>query len=173
VLTARVEIRTPRFRLRELTVEDATDRYLAWFRDPQAAQYITAAPDTTALADLRQYLSERVDRDDVLFLGIFDQSTSLHIGNIKYEPVSSLEGYAVMGILIGDPAWRGRGVAGEVLEASGRWLRQHCGILQIVLGVSASHANAIRTYESAGFVIEATPYISVPHRETLTMVWRL
>ncbi len=168
-----IEIPTPRFLLRELTVEDATNRYLAWFRDPQAAQYITAAADTKALADLRHYLHERVDRDDVLFLGIFDRQTSLHIGNVKYEPVNSREGYAVMGILIGDAAWRGRGVAGEVLEVSGMWLRQHRGISQIVLGVSASHAHAIRTYESAGFVIELTPHIPAPHPETLTMVWRL
>jgi RimJ/RimL family protein N-acetyltransferase len=166
-------IGTERFTLRELKLDDVTDRYLQWFSDDQATKYIATAARTTALSDLRQYVLERIDREDVLFLGIFDRASGLHIGNVKYEPVDREQGYAVMGILIGDTAYRGRGVAAEVLQASGRWLHQHREISQIVLGVSRDNAKAIRAYESAGFVIERTPYIPGQHPESLTMVWRL
>ncbi len=168
-----VEIRTERFRLRELTVEDVTDRYLEWFRDREAEKYITTAAATKTLSDLRAYVLERVDRNDILFLGVFDQATNVHIGNIKYEPVNTEQGYAIMGILIGDPAYRGKGVAAEVLDASARWLREHRQIAQILLGVSADHPAAIRTYQSIGFVIEDTPHIRGPHPGSFTMVWRL
>ena len=169
----RVEICSARFHLRELALADVTERYLQWFRDAQAAKYIVAAADTRALSDLRQYVRERIDRSDVLFLGIFDRATGLHIGNIKYEPVNSEQGYAIMGILIGDPSYRGQGVAGEVLQASARWLRDHRHITQIVLGVDTDHAAAIRAYQAVGFVLEDTPHIPGPHPDSVTMVLHL
>lgn len=166
------EIATPRFVLRDLRQEDITPHYLEWFVDPAAQKHIAAAAHTQTLAQLRAYLAERTGRRDVLFLGIFDKATGLHIGNVKYEPVDAANGYAVMGILIGDPGSRGKGVAGEVVAASARWLQAHEGIREIVLGVHRDNAAAIQAYERVGFVIEGTPRIKVTD-DAFTMVWRL
>lgn len=166
------EIVTPRFVLRDLREEDITPRYLEWFTDPAAQKHIAAAAGTHTLSQLRAYLAERTGRPDVLFLGIFDRTTGAHVGNVKYEPVDAAQGYAVMGILIGDPAYRGKGVAGEVIGASGRWLRASAGITDIVLGVQRDNAAAIQAYQRAGFVVEPTPRISVSD-DALTMVWRI
>jgi RimJ/RimL family protein N-acetyltransferase len=166
-------ISTERFHLRELRVEDVTDRYLQWFGDDETGKYIATAARTTALSDLRQYVLERVDREDVLFLGIFDRASGVHVGNIKYEPVDGEQGYAIMGILIGDPSYRGRGVAAEVLNASARWLQRHRHIECIALAVSRDHGAAIRVYQSVGFVIEETRHIPGVHAGSVTMVWRL
>ena len=146
-----VEIITPRFALRSLTPEHASDRYLAWFRDPDAERFIETAAVTQARSDLEAYIRARCDRDDVLFLGIFDRESDLHIGNIKFEPVNSTEGSTVMGILIGDASFRGKGVTTEVLEATGGWLKEHRGIRTIMLGVSRDNQPAIRAYIKAGF----------------------
>ena len=159
-----IEIVTERFILRELTGEDATERYLGWLLDPYTRQFITAAALTESLADLRRYIEARAGRADVLFLGIFDKASGLHVGNIKYEPVDSAKGYAVMGIMIGDADYRSIGAGSEVLRASCDWLREHRGIRQILLGVSDRNPGAIRSYEKAGFVIAETPHLkqSVP-----------
>ena len=114
------EILTNRFILRPLGVADVSDRYAGWLSDQATSQYISAKLN---LADLRQYVLEHSARDDVLFLGIFEKGSGLHIGNIKYEPVNTELGYAIMGILIGEPEWRGKGAAGEVLLASAKWLK--------------------------------------------------
>ena len=168
-----VEIDTERFQLRELTVADATERYLGWMSDADAAKYVSAAAATKKLSDLREFIRERVGRDDVLFLGIFDRSTCLHIGNIKFEPVDSRLGYAIMGILIGDPASRGKGVAREVLRTTTAWLRLHRGIKQVVLGVSADNPGAVRAYEATGFVVENSPFVTGLRHGSLTMVLHL
>jgi RimJ/RimL family protein N-acetyltransferase len=168
-----VTIDTPRFHLRELEPSDASERYLSWFSDPAARQYITAAATTAAVDDLRDYIRERTGRADVLFLGIFDRGSGLHVGNIKYEPLDRAGGYAVMGILIGDPDYRTRGVAREVLDATASWLREHRGISQIVLGVDTGNHAAIRAYEAAGFVVERTPHIPAVSPGGTTMVKRL
>jgi [ribosomal protein S5]-alanine N-acetyltransferase len=147
-------IETSRFFLRELTVDDVSARYLGWLSDSAAKKWISTAESTRELADLREYVQQRVGREDVLFLGIFSKTDKLHIGNIKYEPVLRDEGRAELGILIGDPAFRGKRVFAEVLAASADWLKIHRGIDQICLGVERQNLPAVTAYQNAGFVGE-------------------
>ena len=120
---------------------------------------------------LRDYIRARQGRADVLFLGIFTREGGAHVGNVKYEPVDDAKGYAVMGILVGEAEWRGRGVAAEVIEASARWLGAHRNVREIVLGVEKDHAAAIRAYEKLGFRVEPTDRIP-PKDGAIAMVWR-
>ena len=168
-----VIIYTERFELKELALDDVTERYLNWFTDSDAARFISSASKTSKLADLKEYVSERINREDILFLGIFTRNAGLHIGNIKYEPVDSDLGYAIMGILIGDPEWRNKGVTAEVLHGSANWLKKHRNIKQVVLGVSRDNPAAVAAYQKAGFAIENTPYINNTARDIFTMVWHL
>jgi RimJ/RimL family protein N-acetyltransferase len=168
-----IEIVSERFLLRPLVESDATERYLGWLRDANAGRFISTATQTQNLGDLRQYIAVRCGRDDVLFLGIFERDTGKHIGNVKYEPIVRESAHAVMGILVGQPEYRGRDVAREVLDASARWLSAHRGVREIVLGVSADNPAAIRAYEKAGFAIAETAHLPDPPNGVLTMVRHL
>lgn len=168
-----VEIVSERFLLRELTEEDVNEGYLSWLGDVEAKKYITFAVKTKSLSDLKQYVRDRIGRDDILFLGIFEKNTGLHIGNIKYEPVNSYLGYAIMGLLIGDANYHGKSVASEVLVASAHWLMVNRNIKQIVLGVSKDNYRAIRAYEKAGFIEGATDFIQHVLPGAMTMVQKL
>jgi len=172
-MSVKVEMNSERLLLRELTEDDVTDRYLGWLRDGDAMKFITAASRTKGMQDLKEYVCQRIGRDDVLFLGIFDKESGLHIGNIKYEPVDPAEGYAVMGILIGDPGCRGKGVGTDALVTSAKWLKEHRGIRQIVLGVYEDNVAGVKSYEKAGFVVADTPYIEKYAPGQITMVWNL
>jgi ribosomal-protein-alanine N-acetyltransferase len=152
-------ILTERFLLRPLTENDATERYLSWLDDTDAKKFITVAEKTKSLSDLKEYVRDQIGHDDILFLGIFEKNTGLHIGNIKYDPVNTALGYAIMGMLIGDSAYRGKGVAAEILSASAQWLKEHRNIKQILLGVSTDNAAAIHAYEKVGFMISDTAII--------------
>ena len=115
-------INTERFQLKTLTVDDATEEYLSWFSSSkEVGEYIAYAKTNADINKLRQYVKEREDREDVLFLGIFTDFGQ-HIGNIKYEPINLKDKSATMGILIGDKKWRGKGVATEVIKDSGKYL---------------------------------------------------
>ena len=165
-------ILTERFLIRPLTIADATPRYLSWFAGDGAVNIVSAA-SVRELDDLRRYIAERLGRDDVWFVGIFDRASGLHIGNLKYEPVNSALGYAILGIFIGDRASRGKGVAAEVIQATAQWLKQHRGIGQIVLGVLKTNAAAIRAYEKIGFVAAATPHFPHSTEDIAPMVWKV
>lgn len=169
---SRLAIQTSRFMLRELSEADVTVEYLRWLDDAGARRFIQSAAGTRTLDDLRNYVCARTCRDDVLFLGIFDVGSGAHLGNIKFEPLDSARGYAVMGILVGDAAYRGKGVAREVLGAMGEWLKQHRGIGEIVLGVDKRNTDAVRAYEKTGFRVEASAHLVPSSDDVLVMVWR-
>lgn len=165
-------IETTRFTLRPLTIADASPRYLSWLSEDRTLRFINGATGDNQLEELKSYVAKREGRVDVLFLGIFTHAGE-HIGNIKYEPVDCRRGAAVMGILIGEIAWRGKSVAGEVIHASAMWLREHRGIAQIVLGVDRDNIAGIRAYEKLGFVEEEHFLVPVDLALAYPMVWRL
>jgi RimJ/RimL family protein N-acetyltransferase len=144
-------ITTPRLHLRPLREDDATQQYLGWFNGP-ASERIYSSGLMKKTDDLRRYIAVRQGREDVLFLGIFERALGIHVGNLKYEPISERQSVATMGILIGEPTARGKGIAGEAIAAANSWLKEHRGISRIVLGVETDNISAIRAYEKIGFV---------------------
>jgi|LNFM01.1.fsa_nt_gb RimJ/RimL family protein N-acetyltransferase len=165
-------IETARFHLRPLTASDVSERYLAWLSEGRTLRFINGATGHNQLEELKAYVSQREGRDDVLFLGIFTRAGE-HIGNIKYEPIDVRLGAAVVGILIGETAWRGHGVAGEVMSATAFWLRDTRKVHVIALGVDRENLPGIRAYEKLGFVEENHPLVSVNTDMVCPMVWRL
>ncbi len=152
--------------------EDATEKYLSWLRAESTRKFISAAQETTELSTLRNYIEQKSGRPDVLFLGIFLTEDGRHLGNLKFEPINTEEGYAVMGILIGDIDWRGKGVAAEAINASVSWLAHHGGIGEFVLHVKRENVAAIRAYEKARFSVEHTDRFLYEPVTGVTMVRR-
>lgn len=144
-------IETQRFFLRPLEISDASDAYLSWFKEPDVSRFIAAALSNPSHDDLEDYIASRMNRRDVLFMGIFLRDTREHIGNIKFEPLNESEGYAILGILLGTPKWRGKGVAKEVITASANWLARYRHVRKIYLGVDRRNHAAIQAYEKIGF----------------------
>jgi aryl-alcohol dehydrogenase-like predicted oxidoreductase/RimJ/RimL family protein N-acetyltransferase len=165
-------IYTERFYIRQLKPEDVTQLYLDWFNDDIVRRYITTASSTQTIQSLREYIVSRSGRETVLFAGVFLKESGAHIGNIKFEPINIEMKNAVMGILIGDTAWRARGVMAEVLDACFEWLHHNHGIETITLGVDKTNSAAIRAYKKAGFVIETSLESGDLQNSVLRMVRR-
>jgi RimJ/RimL family protein N-acetyltransferase len=159
--------------LRPLEVSDVSQRYLSWLRDEVTKQFIYSAAQILDMASLRQYIACRLEQSDILFLGIFTKENGVHIGNIKFEPINSEMGIATMGILIGDPLWRGKGAASEAILASSMWLREFYNIKQINLGVSRANKMAIACYSRIGFVEKLDTNNQTSSAENMQMFWRI
>jgi ribosomal-protein-alanine N-acetyltransferase len=151
-ISARDPIRTERFDVRDLTEADASKEYLSWLDESKPNQFILSAGSIQTIETLRGFLRARINSDDVRFFGIFERKTKKHIGNIKYEPINLTKGFTVMGVLIGNPLYRGLGVFGEVYLATAGYLEITYGIKKIFLGVDSQNRSAIKSYEKAGFV---------------------
>jgi RimJ/RimL family protein N-acetyltransferase len=166
-----IKISTSRFILRELTPDDATVRYLGWFENDSIKKNIQSLSTCSAsLEELRNFITENINKKDVLFLGIFLKNKLLHIGNIKFNPVDSFNHYTILGIMIGDENWQGRGVAPEVIASSASWLKKNRGIRSIVLGVDINNSAAISAYSKVGFKFDKTKYIEIIDKSHVSMV---
>lgn len=147
-------IDTKRFILKPITSKDVNNNYLSWLDIEISGGYIDYAKNTITLVDLMQYVKERENQKNILFLAIFDKITNQHIGNIKYEPINFDDKTATMGILIGDKNWRGKGVASEVITASAKYLKKTHHIKMILLGVDKTNIPALSAYQKIGFSID-------------------
>jgi RimJ/RimL family protein N-acetyltransferase len=165
-------INTLRFNLRPLSIGDVSSRYLSWLSEEHVLRFIRSTIKENRIEELNSYVASREGREDVLFLGIFTHEGA-HVGNIKYEPIDEATGFAVMGILIGEADWRGKGVAPEVIQASAMWLRDNRGTRAIALGVDRNNLAGIRAYEKLGFIEEAHPLVPVDMTIACPMVWHL
>ena len=152
-------IETKRFLVRTLQPEDATERYLAWFSDPEVVRFIAAAKQTQTINTLRRFIAEQLNSTTSELLGIFVRSDRpLHIGNIKFEPIDDVRAAATVGVLIGETAWRGKGVFAEVFAATASLICRERGIRHFWLGVDNENQAALAGYRKAGFVqAEPTP----------------
>ena len=159
--------------MRPLTKADVTERYLGWLSNPSTSRFIETASDISGLHALENYVIEHSNRLDILFLGIFNVVSGEHIGNIKYEPIDLIQKYAVMGIMIGQPEWRGRAVALEVITESANWLNEFLDIKNIFLGVEKENINAIKAYERCGFVLTSTDKINLDKTKSIAMLKKL
>jgi ribosomal-protein-alanine N-acetyltransferase len=168
-----MKIESDRFVIRELQLCDVTEKYLGWFEDSLTKQYVSAAREPQSLEQLADFVRERLNRSDVAFMGIFDKISSAHIGNIKFEPINNVEKYAVVGVLIGDPEWRGKGTASEALAACLSLLNGTRAITEFVLGVDLANIAAIKAYQKAGFKLEQTRRLPESADGFGTMVCRM
>lgn len=154
------DIETQRFFLKVMKGELVADKYLNWFKDEEVKKYISFSRDDLCKADLELYVDEKLRSSHALMFGIFDKSDSTHIGNIKFEPILPKQSLAVLGVLIGDTNWRGKGVFGEIITTLEKELKT-IGIRNIFLGVAKANRSALQAYQKFGFVIDSTNYLKL------------
>ena len=145
------EIRTERFVLRVIHPEiESFQAYLSWMRDENLNRFIQGANKNISLEYLHRYVDEKNQSPNSLLLGIFHRETHKHIGNLKLEPITfGLD--ATLGILIGEEAWRGKGVGFEVINRVIEYAFDEFKLKRIQLGVDPNNLPAVRLYEKLGF----------------------
>lgn len=142
---------TPRFVVRTLKREDVSARYVGWFDDPVARRFISWRFHEDPYRELCEFVEHHDERDDSLLLGIFANETQ-HVANLKYEPIDTQHRTAVLGVLVGETAWRGRGLFAEVFAVTAAFLRRSLDVGTVTLGVHRENSAAIAAYSGAGFV---------------------
>lgn len=166
------DVETERFNLVVLTPELVSETYLSWFSDKESSTYIEYAKKQTSLEELKVYAKEKLESENALMFGIFSKETSKHLGNIKFEPIDLGSGISVLGVLIGDKEWRGKGLFSEISIALESELKSS-GVNLIYLGVEKENKAAVKAYEKAGYINDDENYLNVNRDKSFCMVKRL
>ena len=146
-------IKTERCFLKELNENDDLKRYLYWMQTPSNNPFIKSSNVNYSLLQLKDFIIECNKQNNVVLLGIYTNEKSLHIGNIKFDEIDFVKKTAMLGILIGDKDFRGKGIAREVILNSILWLTNKYKIDTVKLGVNFNNLEALNLYQSMGFEI--------------------
>ena len=174
-----MKIETKRFKLRDLVVCDATKEYLGWIN--LSKKNILRASEVKNLSDLKNFIKKIKSKKDIdydrhliglgkknvellkksyvkkeiktIFLAIIDKKNNKHIGNIKYDPIDTANKFAIMGVLIGNPNYRGKKVFQEVFVKTSEYIFNKYKINNIYLGLKKNNLNALSAYKKLGFKV--------------------
>ncbi len=147
----KAELSSERFLIKSLSSEiDDLKNYLSWMRNKKANPFIQGVTESYSFEDLVAYINEKNNSQTALLLGIFEKSGNIHIGNVKLEPISPRKN-AVIGILIGEENFRGKGVGYEVISRVLEFCFTDLELELVELGVHAENLKAIALYKRLGF----------------------
>lgn len=141
-----------RIYLRELNQEDTSPEYCNWLNDPMVNEFLETKK--TTIEELKQYVKEKKENSNCLFLGIFLKENNKHIGNIKLEPIDFNNKRATIGILIGNKDYWGKGIATEATRLLVNYAFNSLDLKEVNLGVISENKAAIKVYKKVGFQID-------------------
>lgn len=163
------ELSSLRFLIRQLHETDVSEKYVSWFSNSSVREFITAAQITQTVESLKSYVRRNLDSPHSLFLGIFTLDTNHHIGNIKFDHIDVKKGLAIIGVLIGDSAWRGKSVFEEVFKPTVQYLYSTLEIKDFWLGVHPTNIAAIKAYKKTGFRTAKPPSCLIPRPDQTSL----
>lgn len=145
----------PAVELFVLGPDSVGDAYVEWLNDPAIARYLESRFARHDADSTRAYAASVLASADSVLLGI--RSVALgrrHVGNIKLGPINRQHGTADIGIMIGDRAAWGRGIATAAIAMLAEIAREELGLRKLTAGCYASNGGSERAFLKAGFARE-------------------
>jgi len=140
--------------LRSRSEDDVTQRYRDFLNDKDVTKFLDDGRKEHSIDDLKFYVKEKNSKKDCIFLAVIDTESGLHIGNVKIEPIDYENRKAVIGIMIGDKNFWGKGYGTEAMRTTVKCCFQDLNLNRVTLEVNADNSQAIKGYKKVGFVQE-------------------
>lgn len=137
-----------------LTEAHASEQYVGWLNDPDIARYLESRFARHDLSSTRSFVSSQHAHPGVLFLGIRSETLGWHVGNIKLGPIDRQHLTGDIGIMIGDRAAWGQGIASRAIRIICEIAQHELGLRKVTAGCYASNVGSERAFARAGFAIE-------------------
>ncbi|MBF0510357.1 MAG: GNAT family N-acetyltransferase [Deltaproteobacteria bacterium] len=144
----------PRLYLRQVTEDDVSPEYLAWLADDEVVSHLEVRFAAQSMETLRQFVAGfKADRSRLL-LGIFLNDLDKHVGNLSFSHIDWNHYIGVVGLMIGDRAQWGRGLATEALVLARELGFRHLHLHRLEAGIYADNVGSVRAFVKAGFSLE-------------------
>jgi ribosomal-protein-alanine N-acetyltransferase len=139
--------------LRKIDVEkDDLTAYLSWLRDIKNNPFVGSVRKDFEMPELLTFVNQKNKSPQALLFGIFHGEAQELVGTVKLEPIDEVNKTTWLGIMIGDPKFRGIGVGYKSLKLVTRYAFEYLGLRIIYLGVDPLNKPAITLYERIGFI---------------------
>jgi len=148
-----MQLDSERVSLRELSVEDVTERYVSWLNDPLINRYLEVRHVPQTLESTRTFVQTLSECAIDYLFGIFVDDND-HIGNIRLGPIDNLYSRAFIGLMIGEVKCQGLGYGSEAISIACRWAFEKLKLHKVEAGCYASNVGSLRAFEKVGFTRE-------------------
>lgn len=138
--------------------ESMLERFLDWISDTDNRHLIGGTAYPISRGSEAEFLRVRqaISWKDGAFFAIeaMDSDTPVLIGSVELRQFHAEARLCDVGIMVGDPAYRGGGYGTEAMRLACRFAFDEMGVERVGLSTLEFNARAIRSYEKVGFVQE-------------------
>jgi len=137
------------------TVAICEGPYHGWMQDPEVLRYLEARFADRTREGLRAFVEacRRSPAQHLFAIRLVEDGR--HIGNIKLQ-VDPHHGRGDVGILVGEPTLRGRGIGTAAIRAMCEYAFRTLDLAKMTAGCYAPNVASIAAFRRVGFVVEAT-----------------
>ncbi|QTC43027.1 GNAT family N-acetyltransferase [Bacillus sp. V3] len=145
----------PLVKLRELTMDDAEDRY-RWCLDKEVTKHLNMPEKYPpfSMEETRNWINMCMNRTNGYEQKAIVTEEGTHIGWIDLKHIDHLNKHAELGIAIGDKAYWGKGYGLAAMKEMLQWGFNELGLNKIWLRVEVDNEKAIKSYLRMGYVEE-------------------
>lgn len=113
--------------------------YYSWLDDLSLDIYTERSYFPNSQKRIQDYYHESLNNQSLILLGIFDNETDKHIGNISFQEISWIARRASIAYLIGDKSFLGKGIATDAVMMMMYYGFNKLNFQRIFAGVSDMH----------------------------------
>jgi RimJ/RimL family protein N-acetyltransferase len=143
-----------RIYLRGVYLSDANENYRRWMNDDQVTQYLESRFYPHSVESIASYISHVNESPDSVLLAIVIKDKNAHIGNIKIGSINWIHRFADVGIMIGEKAYWGQGLATEAIKLVVDYAFNKLNLRRLEAGCYANNPASLRAFQKAGFIEE-------------------
>ena len=144
-------VETERIFLRETLLSDVNDEYVSWMNDYDVTKYMEARFRKHTKDSVTDYVGSIVKKENSVLLAIIAKDCNKHIGNIKLGPINEEHGFAILGVMIGDKNYWGKGYGPEAIRLAVEYAFNNLGLRKINADVYENNTGSIRAFQKSGF----------------------
>ena len=128
--------------------------YFSWLNDLSLDLFGERSDFPNTQARMEAYYARACANDDLVLMGIFDNASGRHIGNITLQQLDWVQRRGFIGYLVGDREFTGKGIAPEACLMIMYYGFNKLNLDRIWTTVAADHSASMRVADKAGFVQE-------------------
>ena len=128
--------------------------YFSWMNNLEYDAFTERSRYPNNVTSAREYYEKSCRKQDLVMLGIYDNETGDHIGNVSYKGINSFSRHGHLGYLVGDAAYRGRGIATEAVMMFMYYGFNKLNFNRVHTTITVDNKASIKVAEKVGLIEE-------------------
>jgi len=125
--------------------------YFRWMNDLSLDEFTERSRFANHPAKHRSYYEKSAAGNSLIMLGIYDNETGRHIGNVSYKDINWYSRRGFIGYIVGEPDFTGKGIATEAVGMFMLYGFQKLNFNRINTTASVDNVASVKVLERNGF----------------------